>query len=102
MAGEPIAVNDDVELEIQPYRFGHRLAPRNPLSVNDDVVQRDCFALAGCVAREDARVVGERVDDRHRPNRGLDGHIPLADQLHTVPRRWYSNSSSTAIATRGP
>ena len=35
MTGEPIAVDCDVEVEVQPHRLGHRLAPRNPLPVNE-------------------------------------------------------------------
>ena len=102
MAGQPVAVDHDVELEVQPHRLGHRLLPRNPLCCNGDIAQRDCLALAGCRAHQSARVVGERVADLQGSDGCLDRHIPVADQVHTVPLRSYSNSSSTASATRGP
>ena len=38
-AGEPVTVEDDVEFQVQSYQFGYRLILRNPLWVNDDVVQ---------------------------------------------------------------
>jgi hypothetical protein len=63
VTGQPVAVDDDVELEVQPHRLGHRLTPRNPLSVNDNVVHRHGLARARGSSFEGAVAVGERVDD---------------------------------------
>ena len=45
MSRQPVTVDHDVEVEVQPHRLGHRLPPGNPLSRNDDVAQRYRLAL---------------------------------------------------------
>ena len=65
MPGEVVAVDHDVEVKVKSHRLGHRLAPRNPLSVNNYVVQRYRLALTRGGPR-DAVVVRERVDDGQR------------------------------------
>ena len=45
MAGQPVTVDHDVELKVEPHRLGHRLPPGNPLSGNDNVPQRHRLAL---------------------------------------------------------
>src|SRR5262245_32721194 len=126
MPGEVVAVDDDFEVKVQPHWLGYGLAPGNPLSRNDDVVQRHRLALAGRGAR-DAVVVRERVDGGPRSDGCLDRHVPVSNdastpsrsgprsclaailtrrrlrgQVHTVPLRSYANNDSTASETRGP
>ena len=92
MPGKAVAVDNDIEVEVQPHRLGHRLSPGNPLSANGYVPQRYRLALTRRGAG-DAAVVGERVD----VNSPRTASLPAASTSNGAMASSGSNPSNNTI-----